>query len=211
MKALVITNYTDDKFSLSQDYVRMLEANNILPITVTNLNLLHIEEYVSMCDIILITGGGDIDPSFYLEELEESAKESTEIVPVKRDIFEIRLVKEAIKQKKKILGICRGMQVINVALGGTLYQNMENHMKTNHIIKIREKSTLSSFFESKHIEVNSVHHQAVKTLGEGLIATAVSKGDNFIEAIEGTNILGVQWHMERLKNNYGLVTTFLNK
>ncbi len=210
MKALVVTNYTDGKFSISQDYIRMLESNNILPITVTNLNLLHIEEYVSMCDLILITGGGDIDPTFYLEELEESAKESTDLVPIKRDIFEIRLIKESIKQKKKILGICRGMQVINVALGGSLYQHMENHQNTTHTLRIREKSVLSTFFASKQIKVNSIHHQAVKSLGVGLVATAVSKDDNYIEAIEGTNILGVQWHMERLKDNYGLVTTFLN-
>ncbi|MFV0520186.1 MAG: gamma-glutamyl-gamma-aminobutyrate hydrolase family protein [Lachnospirales bacterium] len=212
MKALIVSNFTDDKYSLSNDYIRMLEANNIFSITSTNLNLLHIEEYVSMCDLIVITGGGDIDPILYHETIDENAKKNTDLVPIKRDLFEIRIVKEGIKQNKKILGICRGMQVINIALNGTLYQDIENHLNTTHDIKIRTDSILSKNFLDTYITVNSVHHQVIKTLGTNLIASAVSKDDNYIEAIESIdkNILGVQWHMERIKEHYSILNSFLN-
>ncbi len=209
MKAIVISNFEDDKFSLSNNYIRLLEANNIIPIVVNNFNLFNIEKYVSMCDIIILSGGGDIDPVFFGEKSTEDKK--LDIVPRKRDIFEIKIIREAIKQKKYILGICRGMQIINIALGGTMYQDIDNHMNKNHYVKIREKSILSSYFNSKNIYVNSIHHQAVKDIGNNLKVIAVSKEDNYIEAIESFDkkILGLQWHIERIPEQYPLLKKFL--
>ncbi len=209
MKAIVISNFEDDKYSLSNDYIRLLEANNILPIVINNLNLINIEQYVSMCDIVILTGGGDSDPSLYNETINNNI--SLDIVPIKRDIFEIKIIKEAIRQKKYILGICRGMQVINIALGGTLFQHIDNHFKVNHNIRIRDNSLLFNHFNKKQIHVNSIHHQAIKTLGKNLKATAVSKEDNYIEAIESFDkkILGLQWHIERIPNQFPLIQSFL--
>ncbi len=210
MKAIVVSNFENDKYSLRNDYIRLLEYNNILPITINNLNLFNIEEYVKMCDIVVLTGGGDTNPYIYNEKILNN--DTLDMVPMKRDIFEIKMVKEAIKQNKKILGICRGMQLINVALGGTLFQDVNNHLKTTHKVRIRDNSIIFKHFNKKEIEVNSIHHQAIKTLGKNLKATVVSKEDNFIEAIESfdKNILGLQWHIERLPKQYSLIESFIN-
>ncbi len=209
MKAIVLSNFENDKYSLSNNYIRFLEYNNILPIVINNLNLFNIEQYVKMCDLVILTGGGDTNPYLYKEKI---LNENTiDIVPIKRDIFEIKIVKEAIKQGKMVLGICRGMQLINVALGGTLHQNINNHLETEHLVRIRDNSMLFNHFNEKVITVNSIHHQAIKTLGKNLKATAVSNEDNFIEAIESFDkkILGLQWHIERLPKQYTLLESFM--
>ncbi|MFV0440768.1 MAG: gamma-glutamyl-gamma-aminobutyrate hydrolase family protein [Lachnospirales bacterium] len=208
---LVASNLTEENYTLSVNYIRFVEASNLLPITTTNTNLDNIEKYVSMCDAVLLTGGGDINPDLFKDTIKKEYESFIDLVPIKRDLFEIRLVKEAIRQNKKIFGICRGMQVINVALGGNINQHIENHLDTVHRAKLREDSILSSYFNQSKIEVNSVHHQVVNKLGKGLIATAVSDEDNYIEAFESEDkkIVGIQWHMERLSEQYGFLNYFI--
>ncbi len=209
MKAIVLSNFENDKYSLSNNYIRFLEYNNILPIVINNLNLFNIQQYVKMCDIVVLTGGGDTNPYLYKEKILN--ENTVDIVPLRRDIFEIKIVREAMKQGKMIIGICRGMQVINVALGGTLHQNINNHLNTEHLVRIRDNSILFKHFNEKELTVNSIHHQAIKTLGKNLKVTAVSQEDNFIEAIESFDekILGLQWHVERLPKQYTLLESFL--
>ncbi|MBS7576863.1 MULTISPECIES: gamma-glutamyl-gamma-aminobutyrate hydrolase family protein [unclassified Enterococcus] len=166
------------------------------------------EQYVEKIDILVLGGGQDISPIYYNEE---------PIHPLgmtfpPRDAFEIALVQAALHQKKAIFGLCRGMQLINVALGGTLYQDINqlpeitiNHLQAptrecfkTHRIKISNDSLLGHFLPDECL-VNSYHHQAIKNLADGVVATAHST-DGVIEAFESpaNRILAVQWHPEML-------------
>jgi putative glutamine amidotransferase len=125
------------------------------------------------------------------------------LVPRERSDFEISLLKEMIRHKKPVFGICYGMQLINVALGGTLYQDIEsqlssdiNHRKGYHKIVIQE----NRFIQEGEFSVNSTHHQAIKELGAGLVDFVFSP-DKLIEAFYRKDypfLVGVQWHPERL-------------
>ena len=168
------------------------------------------EEYanaaVKLFDGLLLSGGQDVDPTLYDEE----PVRALGVVIRQRDVYEIALVRAAVKAGKPVFGICRGMQVINVALGGTLYQDLPTQNPASfvkhrqeapegyptHNIDILPDTRLASLFGTTHY-VNSLHHQAVKDLAPGLKATAFSK-DGVIEAIESPthNILAVQWHPE---------------
>ncbi|MBC7330420.1 gamma-glutamyl-gamma-aminobutyrate hydrolase family protein [bacterium] len=149
---------------------------------------------------LLLAGGGDVDPSFYNEE-----NEGSNSIDRERDEWEIKLVKKFREDGKPILGICRGIQVLNVALGGSLHQDIKGHSRNNqelsHLIRIKEGSFLYEILGGyEQIEVNSSHHQAIKDLATTLEATAWSE-DGFIEAVEGNGeefVLGVQFHPERL-------------
>lgn len=164
-------------------------------------------DYADIADGLLLTGGSnDVDPARYREENRMCLKCDFEI-----DQMEFGLFEAFYKQKKPIFGICRGHQVINVAMGGSLYQ----HVKDDHTPlsvhadiyaggpKIHPmKSVPGSLFEQlfgEEFMTNSHHHQAVKTCGKGMRATAVTE-ENLIEGIEHESlpIFGVQWHPERM-------------
>lgn len=151
-------------------------------------------------DGLLLCGGGDIDPLRYGQE----NCGSKNIVP-QRDENEIDFAKAFVKARKPILGICRGMQLLNVVLGGSLYQHIPtadvHHAPGDavHTVTAVEKSYLSKAY-GKHFPVNSAHHQAIEKLGEGLKVTLRSDMDNTIEAVEHESlpVFGVQWHPERI-------------
>lgn len=165
-----------------------------------------IETSVSLVDGILLMGGHDIDPSVYGEEKMECCK----ACDLTEDRFQLDVFFEAQKQNKPILGICRGHQLINVALGGTLYQDYrqregtrEDHLDerqydcASHEIVIKEGSILHHLMGRTRVGVNSLHHQSVKDIGKGLEATAWTE-DGSIEALEGKDILTVQFHPESM-------------
>ncbi|MFZ6016627.1 MAG: gamma-glutamyl-gamma-aminobutyrate hydrolase family protein [Nitrospirota bacterium] len=161
--------------------------------------------YAERIDGLLISGGNDLHPSYYNEKIAEGCQLSAtmKIVDRKRSDFEFALIHEIIKSRKPVLGICYGMQLINVAFGGTLYQDIDsqlsveiNHRKGYHIIVITE----NRFLKKGRFSVNSTHHQAIKGLGTDLKAFAYST-DNLIEAFYMEDyhfLVGVQWHPERL-------------
>ncbi len=180
----------------------------LIPIGEKNLA----RQYANIIDGLVLSGGQDVSPLFYGEEPLPELKKT---LPT-RDEFEIALVKEILKQQKPIFAICRGMQLLNVALGGTLYQDIyslgkhtlkhlqESHPKyTSHSIKIENDSILNNIL-GNNTTVNTLHHQAIKDLGINLKITALSS-DGFIEAVESTikeqYILAVQWHPEILLQN----------
>ena len=174
------------------------------------------EYIVDYCDALLITGGpNNIHPSYYGEVPNSN---------IKYTIDEFPLVKKAVtlfnKSKKPILGICAGMQELNVIFGGTLYQDIPNHYltaeigkKTKHTVRIKKDSFLYRVYTKDTITVNSYHHQAIKDLAPNFSVAAISS-DGYIEAIEKGNLIGVQWHPEIMKDLNlfkRFIDEFLNK
>ena len=156
---------------------------------------------------ILLTGGHDVDPGLYGEERMPECGASCK----ERDEMEAGLLKQALEKNMPILGICRGIQFLNVYLGGTLYQdlvkqrpsNVEHHQKPPydvpiHDIDLLEDGSLFQLLNTKKLSVNSYHHQAIKRKADALKAMAVSE-DGIVEAVEMTDkkfVWALQWHPE---------------
>ena len=148
---------------------------------------------------LIIPGGRDIDPLLYNEERVAAMNLEDE----KRVKFDLALFQYAVKKKKPVLGICYGMQLINIAMQGALYQDIGsqidkaiNHEKGSHLIQVND----NPFIDAGKYEVNSSHHQAVKDTGGGLEVFAVSP-DGIIEgfySVKHRFLVGVQWHPERM-------------
>lgn len=154
-------------------------------------------EYVlDICDGFLIPGGGDISPALYNGT---NSGLSVNIDPA-ADEIDKKVILFAIKNKKPLLGICRGLQIINAVLGGTLHEHIDNHSDITYDHHVStEKNNLLHF--EKNIIVNSYHHQAIKKLSDELEPVAYSK-DGYIEAAAHKKlpVFGVQWHPERITN-----------
>ena len=149
-------------------------------------------------DGLLLSGGGDIHPSYYGKHL--TGLDTS--VDQQRDEREWELLQQFCERKKPVLGICRGIQVIDVFFGGTLFRHLGTahvHDTTIHTVVTSEGGRLRSLF-GETLPVNSYHHQAIRTLGAGLHVTAVSDADGVIEAIEHDSlpVMAVQWHPERM-------------
>lgn len=153
------------------------------------------------CDALLLPGGGDADPALYGQEMCGSNPPDHE-----RDRDELELIRLFLSQEKPILGICRGHQMINIALGGTLIQDLpdERHRHdaqtdTDRVHRVRSVHPLMIELYGENFVSNSSHHQAVDRLGDGLVPTCVSE-DGVIEGIvhENGKVLGVQFHPERM-------------
>lgn len=185
----------------------------MIPLLENDLDTLR--EIYDRLDGVLIPGGVDIDPGQYGEQVRP---ECGNLDPP-RDRVELQLVSWAREEGKPVLGLCRGLQVINVAAGGTLWQDLasqnpkfarhdyfptagfeRDHL--SHAVRVEPDTTLAQLLESTSVMVNSMHHQGVKQLGEGLRVSATAQ-DGLVEAIEGTGdafFLGVQWHPEVLEH-----------
>jgi putative glutamine amidotransferase len=166
------------------------------------------DELLDMLDGIILAGGADIDPSVYGQEPHEQTKGTM----IERDTFEIVLARRALERDLPLLGVCRGMQLLNVAAGGTLIQHVpdthghEDHRRAigtfdgaDHDVRL-EPGSLAAFAagEEEH-GTKSHHHQGIDALGEGLRVTGWSTLDELPEAIEAPDkrfALGVQWHPE---------------
>ena len=149
------------------------------------------------CDGLVLPGGGDVDPSLYGQENQGSRG-----IDAERDAREISVLRYFWEHNKPVLGICRGCQVINVAFGGSLHQDIPGHGRTDGQDHQHKASTEDPFLRAIYGErfvVNSAHHQSVDRLGEGLTAVQWAD-DGTIEAIrhESLPVFAVQWHPERL-------------
>ena len=181
--------------------------------TVNNKGMLHssnirLRDYAKHLDGLVLQGGADVSPQTYAEFATRPEWSGDRA----RDMYELELLHEFIEAGKPILGICRGCQLINVAFGGSLYQDIASDVPTAiehvndlydshyHEIHFPPGSSLSSMFQGRsQARVNSIHHQAVKELGRDLVVEAVSGKDNIVEAIRYRNakfVMGVQWHPE---------------
>jgi putative glutamine amidotransferase len=160
---------------------------------------------------VLLTGGGDVDPARYNEPRHPTVSD----VSSARDGLEIELVGHALDRRLPVLAICRGIQVLSVALGGSLYQDVASDPGTRvehsqraprheptHDVKVDPASRLAQVLGRSELRVNSFHHQAIKDLGRGLRAVAFAVEDGLIEGVEpddpGLFVLGVQWHPEEM-------------
>jgi len=165
---------------------------------------------------VLLTGGGDVDPARF----GETPHPTTSLVSPARDSFEIDLTHWALGTRLPLLAVCRGLQVLNVALGGSLYQDVSSepgspidhsqagkarHMPSHHV-KVRDSSQLAQILGAVEVDVNSFHHQAIKRLGQGLADVAWAP-DSIIEGVELVDgrqfVVGVQWHPEELVDHDG--------
>ena len=185
---------SSNKYYIKEDYKRIFDELNVLlfPI-ISNINL---EKICNICDGLIITGSpNDIPPYYYNEKPIEGKN---------YDIDEFKLDKAAIKlfsdANKPILGICGGLQSINVYFGGSLNQKIENHDLRDrlHEVSITKDTFLSTIYK-KRVNVNSYHKQSVKNVADQFIVSARSD-DGTIEAIEKGNIIAVQWHPEKMND-----------
>ena len=206
----LIPLFDDDKNSywMLPGYMQVLEKCMGLPIMLPlTTDKSELDEAYELCDGILFTGGHDVSPSVYGEDIKSTCGDTCEA----RDLMESYLLDKCISDDKPIFGICRGIQFINAYLGGTLYQDLpteygsetEHHMsppydRAAHKIEVLEGTRLSNIIGAGIHSVNSYHHQAIKELSPRLEKLAISE-DGLIEAIAVKNhrfAIGVQWHPE---------------
>lgn len=207
----IITDIDNDYTShLAHDYVKAVELSGGTPIlipyikSIDNLNTL-----ISLCNGFIFTGGGDVNPKFYNQEKSKLCGSPQ----IARDEFEIKFFNHIKNSFKPILCICRGMQLLNVILGGDLYQDIPSEFntqilhkqpqgkyETSHEVKVSPDTPLCKIINNNRIVVNSFHHQAIKNLATDLKPMAISD-DGIIEAVYAINhpyLMGYQWHPERL-------------
>ncbi len=170
---------------------------------------IRVADYVDILDGLVLQGGADVSPLTYGEQAIRPEWKGDRI----RDMYEIDLLQEFVNAGKPVLGICRGLQLINVAFGGTLYQDIgEQHGdeldhydahaydQNFHEIRFVSGSGLAALYpEIQHAHVNSIHHQAVKNLGQDIKVEALAAPDDVIEALRWhgpSYVVGVQWHPE---------------
>lgn len=188
-----------------------------------------LQEIFDRLDGVFITGGVDVDPSRYGEPKTDLCGATDP----DRDAVEIALLQHALNRDLPVLAVCRGIQILNVALGGSLYQDLTAQVPAAlkhdyfptpaqpsrkylaHDVTVTAGSRLAHLLGDARVPVNSMHHQAIKTLAPGLAATAHAP-DGIIEAVEGTDgqyLVAVQWHPEELTETHPgqarLFTTFV--
>jgi putative glutamine amidotransferase len=208
---------------MGQKYVRVLTDLGAVPWLIPLLpgDEATLREIYDRIDGVFLTGGVDVDPGAYHEARHELCGRTDPA----RDWTEVRLVRWAIEDKKPVLGVCRGIQIINVACGGTLYQDVKLRQPMPikhdyfpsqeagyardllvHDVDVQQQSRLRQIMGDDHVRVNSMHHQSIKDLAPGLVATAFAP-DGMIEGVECTEgiecrnghfLLGIQWHPEEL-------------
>ena len=200
----ITPSFIKGRYDTGPTYVKKITGQGAVPI-ILPYDMDSIPVYLKMVSGFLFTGGGDIESARFNQEHHEKSS-----VPVKeRDNFELELCRLAVEADIPLLGICRGAQILNVALGGDINQHIEEHNyggeeRANyiHYVKVVPGSKLHWATGSIGFRVNSVHHQCVgEKLGKGVSVCATSPDDGIIESIEVESkkfALGVQWHPEEL-------------
>ena len=207
--------YGYPQICLSEAYIASLAQAGALPVLVPlGLSETALDELVSRLDGVLFSGGGDVEPVRYGSQ----PHHLVDNVDLDRDRVELRLLQKTVSAGQPFLGICRGLQLINVGLGGTLYEDIldqkpgslhhatSDDLPRNHLahpVKLEADSKLSKILAFPELQVNSLHHQGIRSLASGLKPTAYSP-DGIIEAFELPNYrygLAVQWHPEWLQEH----------
>jgi putative glutamine amidotransferase len=217
--------FGDVSISLSETYQQALMRSGAVPVAMpATISREMIAECVRRSDGVLLTGGEDIEPKLYGEEPYRTLRDKVKVTPDggRRDLRELMLIDEAFRHRKPLLAICRGHQVLNVALGGTLvvdiasqlpksmnHRRMEKRSEVVHEVQLTPDSILAKITGARNLGVNSTHHQAVAKVAPPLRVTAKSL-DGIIEGLELRSVaanaapfvLSVQFHPERLADRY---------
>jgi putative glutamine amidotransferase len=215
----------DRSISLSQAYLTALIEAGSVPVTLPDtISREVVAESVARTDGVVLTGGDDVDPRLYATNLPGPIRRTVAPTPDggERDYRELLVIDEVFRQHKPLLAICRGQQILNVALGGTLLADIPkqkpqaaNHRRTDrrddvvHEVRLTPGSILYKIVGAQKLAVNSTHHQAVARVATPLRATAVGN-DGVVEGLELKRngscwlpfLLGVQFHPERLVDRY---------
>ena len=200
---------------LHDEYSEVVALAGGLPLLIpVSFPVKDIPTLLSRLDGVLLSGGGDIAPALSGNENDVYSRN----ISASRDALELKIVETAVMKDLPLLGICRGCQILNVALGGSLYTDIDAQYPTSirhsqsavhspaylaHEVKIMPDSVLASILRQPTLPVNSRHHQAVRQLAPGFLVTAQAS-DGLIEAIELAGkrfCLGVQWHPESLQSS----------
>ncbi|WP_018132980.1 gamma-glutamyl-gamma-aminobutyrate hydrolase family protein [Effusibacillus pohliae] len=206
---LVKINEFSEGVYVHQDYHRAIVAAGGLPLVLPLTDPDSFSRLIDLCDGVIFSGGEDVDPQQY------GAEPQQHLGPIhpQRDRVEVAAVRYTIGAGKPLLAICRGAQVLNVALGGTLYQDLPSEYPgalqhsqkaargvDTHWVELAEGSYLHRIFGQTQIRVNSLHHQAIRQAAAGLVVTGTAS-DGVIEAVEAPGCvftIGVQWHPESM-------------
>jgi putative glutamine amidotransferase len=199
------------RFGQNETYVDAILRAGGTPVLIPSVPDGRLRPLYDLIDGLLLPGGVDIHPARYGEEIHERCGKITP----QRDEVELHLARWAMDEGKPLLAICRGIQVLNVAMGGSLYQDLEAQARgalrhnwfpgfrrdrLSHPVEIAAGARLAAILGTTSLQVNSLHHQAVRRLGERLIAVGRSP-DGVVEAVEAGDhpfAMGVQWHPEEL-------------
>ncbi len=199
-------------YVVSAPYVKAVRKAGALPVLLPIVEPDDAAAILAMVDALIITGGGDVDPSLY-GATPEPLLGPTDLV---RDAADLAITLAAVESNTPTLATCRGIQVLNVAMGGTLTQHVDEHMRIDlynedvHDVEIDPVSRLATILGTEALGVNSMHHQVIDRLGPGVRAVAHNR-DGHIEAIEletAPAVLGVQWHPELLRHRSDHLTLF---
>jgi putative glutamine amidotransferase len=206
---VLIGRAPQERYSAHRGYAASITAAGGVPILLpagADVDPHALAAVVNLCHSIVVTGGGDVDPDHY-GSAGSAVPEDLMDVDAARDIAEIAVVQYAVAQRKRVLGVCRGAQILAVMGGGTLILDLEDKGLDGHWDEERqyepvhgvqvEPRSLAAHVLGPVEQVNSIHHQAIADPGQTLRATAWSP-DGVIEAVEAPGLLGVQWHPERL-------------
>ncbi|AZN41737.1 gamma-glutamyl-gamma-aminobutyrate hydrolase family protein [Paenibacillus albus] len=194
---------------IGHDYMHAVQKVGAAPVGIPACDPSACRRIVEALDGLVLAGGEDVDPQLYGANPDLRCG----IITPERDRFELQLIEEALRQKKPILAICRGMQLLNVSFGGSLYVDIADHSADvlahqfaraprwymAHRVTLLDEG-LRRLYGTDEIKVNSYHHQAVRRLGTGLAASAVAE-DGIIEAIvhhDHPSVLALQWHPEMM-------------
>jgi len=208
--------------ALSQAYIRALNRNGAIPVLIpVGIEKEKLTDLLQHLDGVLFTGGGDVHPERYKHEMHPLV----DGVDHERDQLELDLLEAVVQHEKPFLGICRGLQMINVALGGTLFEDIADQRPDSishkyypdwprthlaHPVQVEAQSKLGRILNGSLFPVNSLHHQGIEKLAPDLRATAFAP-DGLVEAIELPGhpfALGVQWHPEWLPSDAAMDPLF---
>ncbi|MCJ7625420.1 MAG: gamma-glutamyl-gamma-aminobutyrate hydrolase family protein [Anaerolineaceae bacterium] len=214
--------YYVSRAAVGQAYIdAVLKAGGIPLLVPVGIPEVQLAQLCAGLDGLLLTGGGDIDPACFGELMHPKLRG----IDTARDEIEIALTKLVMQTKMPFLAVCRGIQVLNVALGGTLYTHISDQLPgalhhacypdlprdlAAHDVKLEEASQLAGIFEAKTVQVNSLHHQGIRDLAAGLRPTGFAP-DGLIEAVEvpdHTFGIAVQWHPEAMPQSIQMGALF---
>jgi putative glutamine amidotransferase len=214
-----------EKAMIQAPYWTAIQRSGGIPVLLPPMNDEDLDQLLTKIAGIMFIGGDDYCPSNY----GEAKHQSVELCHPSRDDFDIRLMKKTLNRDMPVLGVCAGAQLLNIAMGGTLIQdigteqeNAETHTSKNgwqngwtmHPVKIEPHTELAQIFRATEVSIVSSHHQAIRRLGSGLKAVAWAE-DGIIEAVESESrpfTIGVQWHPERdYETNEVLFSEFVRR